>query len=214
MKAKRTRKGFTLMELIIVIAIMGILMAILIPSWGYFLRRARERDANSRAKIVFNAAQTAVTRVCDNERSILNKYKDSTTDTDLKDKLEKQLYMGEGDFYFYWNGNKGVKIDASTGVAKDETANSQGNALMSKTINNIAGGEGFYKIYVKNYNVQSVVYTSYENGNYKGTYPKAMNELSSDLLETIRTTSINSIGSSVMSKLTINGTTPEPTTTT
>ena len=103
MKAKRTRKGFTLMELIIVIAIMGILMAILIPSWGYFLRRARERDANSRAKIVFNAAQTAVTRVCDNERSILNKYKDSTTDTDLKDKLEKQLYMGEGDFYFYWN---------------------------------------------------------------------------------------------------------------
>ena len=201
MKAKRTRKGFTLMELIIVIAIMGILMAIIIPSWGYFIRRARERDANSKAKIVFNAAQTAVTRVCDNERSILNKYNDPNTDSDLKDKLEKQIYMGNGEFYFYWNGKKGVKIDASTGAAKDESANSKNNGLLSKSINNIAGGEGFYKIYVNNYNVQSVVYTSYENGNYKGTYPKGMTELSSTLLDKIRSTSIKSIDGTVMKQL-------------
>ena len=50
MKTKQTRKGFTLMELIVVIAIMGILLAIIVPSWGYFLRRAHERDAGSKAK--------------------------------------------------------------------------------------------------------------------------------------------------------------------
>jgi type IV pilus assembly protein PilA len=204
MKAKRTRKGFTLMELIIVIAIMGILMAIIIPSWGYFLRRARERDANSKAKIVFNAAQTAVTRVCDNERSLLNKYNDPTIGTDVKDNIEKQIYMGNGEFYFLWNGSNGVKLK-SDGVTVDNTDGiALNNGTLSKAINNITGGEGYYKIYVKNYNVQSVVYTSYENGSYKGTYPKGMNELNDSDLTSIRTTSINSISNALMKKITIS----------
>ncbi|MDE7105032.1 MAG: prepilin-type N-terminal cleavage/methylation domain-containing protein, partial [Ruminococcus sp.] len=33
----RRKKGFTLMELIIVMAIIGILLGILIPSWGYYM---------------------------------------------------------------------------------------------------------------------------------------------------------------------------------
>ena len=203
MKAKRTRKGFTLMELIIVIAIMGILMAIIIPSWGYFLRRARERDANSKAKIVFNAAQTAVVRVCDNERSVLNKVNDPTIDSDLKDKLEKEIYMGNGDFYFYWDGSKGVKLN-NTGTPDHETENAYNNGKFSKAINNITGGEGYYKIYVNNYKVQSVVYTAYANGNYKGTYPKAMNELDDSILENIRETSIGSITNARMKDLVLS----------
>ncbi|WP_037271724.1 pilus assembly FimT family protein [Ruminococcus flavefaciens] len=202
MKAKKTRKGFTLMELIIVIAIMGILMAIIIPSWGYFLRRARERDANSKAKIVFNAAQTAVTRICDNERSLLNKYNDPTVATDVKDEIGKQIYMGDGEFYFYWNGSKGVKIK-SNGSVDNEAANSKKNGDLSRAINNITGGEGFYKIYVKNYNVQSVVYTAYVNGNYKGTYPKGTNELDNDLLDKLRNTSMNSINDETLKKLVV-----------
>ena len=202
MKAKKTRKGFTLMELIIVIAIMGIMMAILIPSWGYFLRRARERDANSRAKVVFNAAQTEVTRVCNSERSTLNKINDPNTDSTLRDKLKKQIYMGSGEFYFYWDGKKGVKVSAS-GTAVDETTNNLNNGAFARAVNNITGGEGFYKIYVKDYNVQSVVYTAYENGNYKGTYPKSMNELDNKTLGDVRTTSIKSINDALMKKLVV-----------
>jgi type IV pilus assembly protein PilA len=199
MKAKRTRKGFTLMELIIVIAIMGILMAIIIPSWGYFLTRARERDANSKAKIVFNAAQTSVTRICDSERSLLNKYNDPNLDTDVKEEIGKQIYMGNGDFYFYWNGSEGVKLKSSDGKTVDnKDANAYNNGLLSKSINNITGGEGFYKIYVHNYNVKSVVYTAYANGNYKGTYPKGMSDLSDSDLSSIRSTSIGSIGDALM----------------
>lgn len=202
MKAKKTRKGFTLMELIIVIAIMGIMMAIIIPSWGYFLRRARERDANSRAKVVFNAAQTEVTRVCNSERSTLNKINDPNTDSTLRDKLKKQIYMGSGEFYFYWDGKKGVKVSAS-GTAVDETTNNLNNGAFARAVNNITGGEGFYKIYVKDYNVQSVVYTAYENGNYKGTYPKSMNELDNKTLGDVRTTSIKSINDALMKKLVV-----------
>ncbi|SHM70563.1 prepilin-type N-terminal cleavage/methylation domain-containing protein [Ruminococcus flavefaciens] len=202
MKAKKTRKGFTLMELIIVIAIMGIMMAIIIPSWGYFIRRARERDANSRAKVVFNAAQTEVTRVCNSERSTLNKINDPNTDSTLRDKLKKQIYMGSGEFYFYWDGKKGVKVSAS-GTAVDETTNNLNNGAFARAVNNITGGEGFYKIYVKDYNVQSVVYTAYENGNYKGTYPKSMNELDNKTLGDVRTTSIKSINDAIMKKLVV-----------
>ncbi|MBR3630659.1 MAG: prepilin-type N-terminal cleavage/methylation domain-containing protein [Oscillospiraceae bacterium] len=52
-------KGFTLIELIVVIAIIGILLAIIGPSIGGYFRRARLKTSNSDAKMVYNAAQTA-----------------------------------------------------------------------------------------------------------------------------------------------------------
>ena len=55
---KSKRKGFTLVELIVAMAILGILIAIIVPSWGYFMRRSKERTANAKAKVIFNAAQT------------------------------------------------------------------------------------------------------------------------------------------------------------
>ena len=65
---KRNKKGFTLVELVVVIAIIGVLAAILIPTMMNYVKKSRLRTANSNAKLVFNTAKTAATdQVADGE---------------------------------------------------------------------------------------------------------------------------------------------------
>ena len=94
----KTKKGFTLIEMIIVLAIIGIFAAMLMPSWGNMLSSAKWRSANNKAKAIFNAAQTVATDFKFRERSQGKNYMTSDTDTD---------------FYFYWDGSNGYKCDAS-----------------------------------------------------------------------------------------------------
>lgn len=58
---KNGKKAFTLIELIIVIAIIGILVAILVPTMLGFLDNAKESTALANARTAYSAAAAAVT---------------------------------------------------------------------------------------------------------------------------------------------------------
>lgn len=56
-------KGFTLIELIVVIAIIGVLCAILVPTMMGWVTRSRIKTNNANAKSIFTSAQEATTNL-------------------------------------------------------------------------------------------------------------------------------------------------------
>ena len=65
-------KGFTLVELMVVLAIVAVLAGALIPSMSYFIRNARLKTTNAQAKVVFNAALTVSQEYEAKNLSVLN----------------------------------------------------------------------------------------------------------------------------------------------
>lgn len=60
MKSVKRLKGFTMMELIVVMAILAVLCGVLVPNGLAWIRDSKLKTCNSEAKVVFNSAVTVL----------------------------------------------------------------------------------------------------------------------------------------------------------
>ena len=98
---KSNRKGFTLVELVVVIAIIGILAAILVPTMMNYVKQSKLKTANSNAKLVFTTVNNEAADMLVEGTSVTGSASQSgavevkslqNTNTDAKSKLANAVY--------------------------------------------------------------------------------------------------------------------------
>ena len=98
---KSNKKGFTLVELVVVIAIIGVLAAILIPTMLNYVKKSRLKTANANAKLVFT--------------TVNNKGADKIADGDEIDDLNETTPVEINT----WNGDSNILKAAVYDALKD-----------------------------------------------------------------------------------------------
>lgn len=159
-------KGFTLVEMIVVIAIIGVLLGVLAPSMWTYYHKSRVRAANADAKMVYNAAQTEIMRYMSMDR---NRTYENSSHLGMNGNNSTT-----GKFWITYNPQSGGQYKLNGSGAFSSVTGDQGSVdanaaaktaseIVSRVNRMVSGAESVcWAIYVDNYIVKSSV--SAQNG--------------------------------------------------
>lgn len=147
------KKGFTLIELIVVIAIIGVLAAILVPAMLGYVKKSKITTANTTAKSIYNAYNSAL--------------------TDLDSEDWKITVFASSETNFTDTGNS-TRFNDNITVGTNKTTNTGvGSALRAK-VNTYFSDIQKVGEFCWTYKSGGCTAVAVLSGAYPGTYPHAM----------------------------------------
>lgn len=184
LQRQRAKKGFTIVELIVVIAIMAILMAVILPQ--IMSKRSEINSANSAARDFYSAIQTVMTKYSLYEGPLSSAYRDDPGYGEMR------YYQKLGGNYPYRKGSTAVDFPSTTSLYVEVKAQ-DGNitAIYTHAIEysdaGYANGSGLYALCQRKAEEKETVFgkllkaelesrISYRDGSYyaKVTYNNAI----------------------------------------
>lgn len=130
MMKKSNKKGFTLVELIVVIAIMAILAAVLVPTVTNKIKDANESSANQTASAIANSVQSEVISILSGVATTNNKYVEGASGavTGLKSSITSGTAFTEG------KAQVTITYDATAGITVVATVSGQSSPVYTISV--------------------------------------------------------------------------------
>lgn len=148
-KLSKDNKGFTLVEMIVVLVILAILAAILIPGLLGYIDDAKDKQLEIHGKAVYTAAQSVASKFYGTNK---NPSEGSKTTGNQKDYIDKVRELSEissfsGSATIYFEGSTGRDAYKVRGIKYSESGNDRylvtGTSEWSKTDPGVASSSGY-----------------------------------------------------------------------